>query len=486
MFGIGNKKDALRRTITRWGSALGDKDHARAWQAVDAAILALDNAAYDRVYKQRTNDAGYRAERDAACAELATARIRGAESVKLLAALGRIEVLTRRGMNDTDLLPVVKQAQSEAWRAYRGANAAVLPIGEPIDISTPEPSEIERLQVELADAQSDLGIVNREKDDKQDVVIRLREELTRERRAVEWALKKRDDVRHTLDELRALVQSQKRQGAREYSQVSREAEQAEKERDRLRVALETLADRYHRDLCKSCSGEKSRQECGSRAPALRDAEKALAGESEKPHQCCVRCKCGRTLKPQCNSFPPHRIYWLHECRECREYTTEEQAARELAKPKMRFDDRKPQEDPDIEAVLIGSRELACAGGCGRVVKQGGTMYRHAKHVLAVPPLYATKECARRGPSAPAPPKEPKPDITKIDVLRACRLSRLPAISRRGSSWLRCKRWRMPGCSCIPTCLAPPGRRRWASACCGWRMRRRGASAEHEAVRSSGS
>ncbi len=60
------------------------------------------------------------------------------------------------------------------------------------------------------------------------------------------------------------------------------------------------------------------------------------------------------------------------------------------------DTKAAQPDPGIEAVLIGSRELRCADGCGRVVKQGNVMYRHVKHILARPPLYATRECVGGG------------------------------------------------------------------------------------------
>ncbi|KKK51720.1 hypothetical protein LCGC14_3112130, partial [marine sediment metagenome] len=306
-------KDRLRRMM--WGGVAVSR------QDGEGAILALDNAAYDRAYKQVQTE--LRAELD-----------------RRTRSLAYVQGCAKRGYD------LAKDRAAEIERLEGRIR-----------------TQIPALHTVVANAEADIEHLKTERDE-------ARAAFAGERRGVEWALKKRNEALHTADELRALVQSQKRLGAREYSQASRGAEQVEKERDRLRAALETLADRYHAQVCYRKPRRHERQGCTA-VLAVQDANVALAGESETPHQCCVRCKCGRTLKPQCNSFPPHRIYWLHECRECREYTTEEQAARELAKPKMRFDDRKPQEDPDIEAVLIGSRELACAGGCGRVVKQGG-------------------------------------------------------------------------------------------------------------------
>lgn len=68
------------------------------------------------------------------------------------------------------------------------------------------------------------------------------------------------------------------------------------------------------------------------------------------------------------------------------------------------DNLKPKVVPEIEATLVGSREVACADGCGRIVKQGNVAYR-LKATRAY--LYATKECAQRA-SVSGSEEDPSP------------------------------------------------------------------------------
>lgn len=194
-----------------------------ATHAIEGAITVLDNAAYDRGYEQaRVWQAGYRTEeiarlkqeldqaerrrtREASEADqlLKERDAARAESIKLLAALGRIEVLTRRGMNDDDLLPVVKRAQAEAWKAYRDAQGAVLPIGEDMPEAVDEEKGNPRLLRQIVSA-----LVQRE--------------------------------------------------------------------SKLEKALETLADRYHAQMCYRCRRTGGRRQTCSQPPlAVQDAERAL-------------------------------------------------------------------------------------------------------------------------------------------------------------------------------------------------------------------
>lgn len=106
---------------------------------------------------------------------------------------------------------------------------------------------------------------NEERDEARTVLIR-------ERRAVQWALKERDKARTELADAHterrnafALVRIELARGMR------------------LTKALETLADRYHAQMCyrRPRMGHR-RQTCSQLPLAVQDAERALAGgESEK-------------------------------------------------------------------------------------------------------------------------------------------------------------------------------------------------------------
>lgn len=319
-----------------------------------------------------------------------------AESVTLIAALGRIEVLTRRGMNDDDLLPVLKRAQSEAWKAYRDAQVTVLPIGEDM----PEVADEEKGNLRLL-RQIVSALVQREGV--------LEKELA--------------EARDTIKQLQAGAHA----AGYRAGTISR-----------LRKALEALADRYHARTCNRWPFPHPRQDCQAKPKPVQDAEKALAGESEevkaplgavadaysygsfddrKPQEepekvVTVQCaNCGRragfVLRPKAG-IPREDVLELVDvdgraCRGC--------GARLV--PEV-------PEEPEIEAVLMGD-SIACACKCGAVVQRGQCAYRLSqpffyKNTSAESPLYASKECARKA----ARSEKEEPDITDIDVLRACR------------------------------------------------------------------
>ncbi len=320
-------RSALIKAIANWHAARPET-RPESWPAIEDAITALDNEAYQRGYVQALVEAVecYHIATDRAeeirclTAELADARdyanraqaevrtareevarardtIRAAdarldqtsrfrtESIKLLAALGRIEVLTRRGMNDDDLLTVVKRAQDEAWKAYRDAQVTVLPIGE--DVSE-EPGE------------------------------------------------EKGSPRLLRQIVSALVQ--------------REA--------KLEKALETLADRYHAQMCYHRRHSHSREGCPHAPLAVKDAEKALIGD----------LKFFETDDEQLNEAERQR------------------SARVLQ--------QMPVSEPEVEAVLMGN-DIVCACGCYRMIQAGHTAYRFVRNTWPVAPLYVSKECARR-------------------------------------------------------------------------------------------
>ena len=444
-------KGVLRDAIAWWRVALNDALRApmvdgstadRAWQAVEDAITALNNAAYDRAFqltgageyvrgmqaeiehltterdlartefKREATDAGRLArERNEARVALTGERravewaLKGrdaarAESVKLLAALGHIEVLTRRGMHDADLLPVLKRAQAEAWKAYRDAQGAVLPIGEDM----PEVADEEKGSPRL---------------------------------------------------LRKIVSTL----------VQRES--------KLEKALGTLADRYHAQICnrKMKVPVHHRGECEEKPYGVRLAEKALAGESElkvppaikltdvEPYAMPSPLSKADVLmqvdQPQLERRGDHVLFDDRKPKEEPTADDVRKLAREVAGlgsalasdigdlggrvksleyksgTRLPSGDSEPSEQPEIEAVLMGT-EIKCACGCGAHVQRAQCAYRIGPPTLSMPPLYASKECARRarqpmfphepsrGFSAPRPTPPEKPDITKIDVLRACR------------------------------------------------------------------
>lgn len=337
---MGNVRDIkarLKQAILTWGqSRVTDREDS--WAEVGEAILDLDNAAYDRAYKQASSSG----------------------------TLWRL--------------------MAERAEAYSRGKAVA-------------GNAVERLEAERDQARAEVEYLQ----------------------AQLWAEKVKPTPEFSADYAR--LQRDYDELRLRYDNRGHGRDQILKSRDRLRSALETLADRYHAQMCYRNRRYPHRRQSCPYVLAVIEANEALAGlgkelprklslgeqreeqvreytklrlygrgygettaveeklsEPSLPAVCkchcgCVRCKCGRIVA-RCDSWGPHKIYELHECALC--------------------EDCCKVPEPAIEAVQIGSSEVPCACCCGRVVKQGNMAYRY-RHLPpgAVPHLYATRECALR-------------------------------------------------------------------------------------------
>jgi hypothetical protein len=167
---------------------------------------------------------------------------------------------------------------------------------------------------------------------------------------------------------------------------------------RLRAALETLADRYHAQMCYKNQRYPHRRWSCPYVLAVQDANEALVGESVDASGGSVR------LFPN-TVVTVHRALTSEEVKEvgralfndCRpkEEPDCQKSWREGAKcPPFPPPTVKPKEQPEIEAVLMLGSELVCADGCGAIAQRGQCAYRLMEYG-ADAPLYASEACARK-------------------------------------------------------------------------------------------
>jgi hypothetical protein len=318
---------------------------AKATWAINDAITALDNAAYDRAYEQAQE----------ACPtplqvrmDLVNART---ESLRLKQQLELAEQQRRRW--EDDAVRLLRERDEERQRT------TVMTLA-----NDDKRQELRRLKQDLEFAEH-----RREQAEKE--LRRLQTAYGGERRAVVWLRRKYHEARTELSDARDTT----RRLADAHADVFATSLS-------LRAALETLADRYHAQCCyKNRRSQHSRHGC-SHVLAVQDANEALAGESEERRTETFEDATERRAQDEALAGEVE--------------TPRDRAARYRAQASYRCFPA-PKAQPEIEAVLMGNAITCYLGcGCGRVVGAGQCAYRYPRTQSQwMQPLYASEACARK-------------------------------------------------------------------------------------------